>query len=103
VGVLRARFHRALESRQCRTTDHFAGFQMTGQFRTAELVQLLSELPDGLTEFMCHPGRCTDDLMRARTRLKQSRERELEALLAAETRRAIEEGGIQLVNYRELE
>ena len=38
---------------------------------------------------MCHPGRCRDALRSARTRLKESREQELEALIATETRDAL--------------
>ena len=103
LGVLRKRFHRVLERHGCRTTDHFAGFQITGLFRTPELIELLGILPVGSTELMVHPGRCRDALRHARTRLKESREHELEALVASETRSAIERYGIELVNYRRLE
>jgi len=58
LGLLRRRFHRVLQKHGRRTTDHFAGFQITGRFRTAELVDLLDAVPDGSTELMCHPGRC---------------------------------------------
>lgn len=98
-GLLRRRFHRVLEGHGCRTTDHFAGFQITGRFHTAELVQLLAELPAGSTELMCHPGYCGDALRGARTRLKESREHELRALTAPATRTALERNGIQLVSY----
>lgn len=91
---------RVLERRHCRTTDHLAGFRLTGRFRTEALIALIRSLPDGLTELLCHPGRCGDELRRARTRLKESRELELEALTAPETRRAIEESGVWLMNYR---
>ncbi len=100
--LLRRRFHRILERRGCRTTNHFAGFQITGRFRTAELVALLGALPEGSTELMCHPGRCGEALRNARTRLKESRERELEALVAPEVRAAVERHGIELVNYGQL-
>ncbi len=103
LAVMRARFHRVLSKHHCRTTDHFAGFQITGRFRTGELVALIRALPEGSTELMCHPGRATDELRRARTRLKESRERELAALIAPETRRALAESGVELVNYRTLE
>jgi predicted glycoside hydrolase/deacetylase ChbG (UPF0249 family) len=102
LGLLRRRFHRVLEKHGCRTTDHFAGFQITGRFRTAELVELLAALPPGTTELMCHPGRCGEALRNARTRLKESREHELEALLAPEVRQALIRNGIKLVSYREL-
>ena len=102
LGLLRRRFHRVLDQHGCRTTDHFAGFQITGRFRTAELVELLGALPPGSTELMCHPGRCGEALRQARTRLKESREQELEALLAPQARQALERNGIKLVSYREL-
>jgi chitin disaccharide deacetylase len=103
VRSIRAQFHRKLAQNGCRTTDHFAGFQMTGRFRASELASLLRSLPPGTTEFMCHPGRCTDELRCASTRLKESREAELGALLSREVRAAIEDTGIRLVRYRDLQ
>lgn len=103
VGSLRVQFHRKLARHACRTTDHFAGFQITGRFRAAELASLLRDLPAGSTEFMCHPGRCTGELLAAKTRLKQSREEELGALIAPQVRAALDEGGIRLVRYRDLQ
>jgi predicted glycoside hydrolase/deacetylase ChbG (UPF0249 family) len=103
LTLVRARFQRVLARRHCKTTDHFAGFQITGRFRTRELVALIQALPEGSTELMCHPGRCSAELQAARTRLKESREEELVALTAAETRRAIVESQVELVNYRILE
>ncbi len=99
MGLLRRRFHRVLERHGCRTTDHFAGFQITGRFRTAELVELLAAIPPGTTELMCHPGRCGEALRAASTRLKESREHELEALIAPETREALGKNAIELVDY----
>ncbi len=100
LGLVRLQFHRTLARHHCRTTDTFAGFQITGRFRTAELVALIRQLPAGLTELMCHPGHCREDLQRARTRLKQSREDELVALIAPETRQALDACGVELVSYR---
>jgi len=103
MGLLRRRFHRVLTRHGCRATDHFAGFRITGRFRVPELVELLACLPDGSTELMCHPGYCGEALRGARTRLKESRERELEALTAPQTRAALERHGIELVRYAALE
>jgi chitin disaccharide deacetylase len=100
LGILSGRFQRVLADHHCRTTDHFAGFQLTGRFRVDELVQLIHELPDGTTEFMCHPGRCREHLRHASTRLKESREQELLALIAPEARQALAKWGVQLMNYR---
>jgi predicted glycoside hydrolase/deacetylase ChbG (UPF0249 family) len=102
VPLLKALHRRALERHHCRATDHFAGRSLTGRFGTGELVRLILTLPIGTTEFMCHPGYCTPDLQVAHTRLKESRERELKALTAPETRRALNEAQVQLVSFREL-
>jgi chitin disaccharide deacetylase len=103
LGLLRRRFHRVLQKHGCRTTDHFAGFQITGRFHTAELVKLLAMLPAGSTELMCHPGRCGEALRDARTRLKESRERELEALVASDVHAALERNQVDLVRYADLD
>lgn len=102
LGWMRGSFHRVLTAHGCRTTDHFAGFDVTGHFHTAELVSLLRQLPTGSTEFMTHPGFCTDELRASPTRLKESRLRELEALTAPETKAAIRSLNIRLVTYRDL-
>ena len=99
LGLMRRRFHRVLARHGCRTTDHFAGFQITGRFRTAELVELMAVIPEGSTELMVHPGRCGAALRAAPTRLKESREAELAALVAPEVRAAMTRHGIELVNY----
>lgn len=102
LQVLRSTFHRRLRARGCRTTDYFAGFQLTGYLRAEELVSLIRVLPQGLTEFMCHPGYCTEELRAARTRLKESRERELEALVSPDVREALSANSVELVRYRDL-
>ena len=102
LGRLRGRFSRTLARHHCRTTDHFAGFQLTGRFEASSLARLIRSLAEGITEFMCHPGYCTGELSRAITRLKESRQRELEALVSPEVRRALEQAGVQLVSYRSL-
>ncbi|MGH9663308.1 MAG: ChbG/HpnK family deacetylase, partial [Bryobacteraceae bacterium] len=101
-GAARGRFHRVLTGYGCRTTDHFAGFQITGRFGPAELAQLIHALPEGTTEFMCHPGYCGTELQAASTRLKQSREAELRALTSPEAQAAIRDAAVDLVNYRDL-
>ncbi len=100
MTLVRARSLRILNASGCRMTDHFAGFQLTGRLRTAELLEAIRQLPEGLTEFMCHPGFCRDELRTAPTRLKQSREEELKALTAPEVRAALTARGVQLVDYR---
>lgn len=102
MGALRGRFHRVLSARGCATTDHFAGFQMTGRYGAEEVVGLLRALPEGTTEFMTHPGFCTEELRGAATRLKESREAELRALTDARVVEAVRAEGIELRPYAEL-
>jgi len=83
-----------------KTTDHFAGFQITGMLDEGTLAWTLERLPEGLTELMCHPGRLGEELRNAKTRLKESREVELRALTSAAARAVIERRGIALTNYR---
>lgn len=100
-SLVRSRFHRVLTRHHCRMTDHFAGFQITGKYDGPELARLIGQLPEGTTEFMCHPGYCTDELRSAPTRLKESRERELNALTSPEVRTALQTARIELTNYLE--
>ena len=102
MQLLKRRFARILGDHGYLATEHFAGFQITGRYRTQDLVRLLGKLPDGSTELMTHPGFFGEDLRAARTRLKESRLRELEALIAPEVRHAVEANSIRLSSYREL-
>ena len=86
----------------CRTTDHFAGFDVTGNYNACQLAALIRKLPEGVTEFMCHPGLCTEELQSAPTRLKESRRRELDALVSPQVHAAIQESGVILIDYRNL-
>jgi len=102
MRLMSGRFSNALARHHCRSTDWFAGFRITGRYRTGDLTELIRALPEGATEFMCHPGRCGDDLRAARTRLKESREEELLALTSPEVRVALAEACVTLASYRDL-
>jgi predicted glycoside hydrolase/deacetylase ChbG (UPF0249 family) len=96
---LQRRFDRLIAQNGCRATDHFAGFQLTGGYHARHLAELIRALPEGLTEFMCHPGYCDDALRAAGTRLTQSRETELRALLSNEIRATLEQEGVELTSF----
>ncbi len=102
MRLMNGRFRSALTRHHCRSTDWFAGFRLTGHYRSGDLVEVIRALPEGVTEFMCHPGRCGDDLRSARTRLKESREVELRALTSPEVRAALTETGVKLASFRDL-
>ncbi len=101
-GLVRSRFHAALAKHGCRTTDHFAGFQITGRYHAVDVAALIRALPEGSTEFMVHPGILGEELRAAQTRLKQSRADELAALTSAEAKSALAESGVRIANYRDL-
>ena len=99
---LRRAFVRRIEKLGCRAADHFAGFQMTGGFQSEQLIALIQKLPEGLTELMCHPGRVSEDLRDAPTRLIESREQELRALTDRAVREAVRQTGARLLSFREV-
>ncbi len=77
-------------------TDHLMGFRLTGTLTEDTLAAALERLPDGETEFLCHPGLLGPELTRASTRLKESRVRELEALTSPRIRALISAIGVRL-------
>lgn len=98
-SLLRSHFHTRLARRGLRTTDHFAGFRMTGRYSAEDLLALIPQLPPGSTEFMTHPGHCTAELLAAPTRLKQSRRAELDALTDARVLAALAAHGVTLAPF----
>ena len=102
MAGMHGHFSRVLVRHGCRFTDYFSGFQITGRYDAAMLASLIRSLPEGSTEFMCHPGVCTEELRNATTRLRESREQELQALTSTEVRTAIREAGVELARYRDL-
>ncbi len=99
---LRIPFEERLQGAACRTTDYFSGFVVTGSLTGSWLASLLAALPDGLGEFVCHPGICGPELHEAGTRLKESREAEMEVLCSPAVKRAVVEHGVEIVSFREL-
>jgi predicted glycoside hydrolase/deacetylase ChbG (UPF0249 family) len=93
---------RKLREAGAMTTDHFAGFALTGYLDEAKLLELLERLPEGSTELMCHPGFCRDQLRASSTRLKESREIELRALTSPAVRAALEARSIRLTTFAQL-
>jgi predicted glycoside hydrolase/deacetylase ChbG (UPF0249 family) len=51
---------------------------------------------------MLHPGICDAELIETGSRLQQQRQTELDGLLAAGARQALEANDIRLISYREL-
>jgi predicted glycoside hydrolase/deacetylase ChbG (UPF0249 family) len=100
VRPMDAWYRRRLKQAQLRCTDHFLGFRLTDTLTEDSFAKALAKVPEGSTEFMCHPGYLGDDLRRAATRLKETRERELAALTSPRVRQVLAARGIAVTNYR---
>jgi predicted glycoside hydrolase/deacetylase ChbG (UPF0249 family) len=83
-------------------TERFYGLSQTGFLDAKLLETLLRELPTGTSELMCHPGYLDEALLATRTRLRNQRVTELEALTSPDTRALVTEMGIELVSYDKL-
>jgi hopanoid biosynthesis associated protein HpnK len=82
--------------------SHFYGLTATGFLDEEILGEILSHLPDGTSELMCHPEIVDNALRRTPTRLLEQREMEYRVLTQPAMKRLAQELGIQLVNYREM-
>ncbi len=102
LRAFRARFHSMVAESGLRTTDGSLGLVATGTLNVAKVSALLDRLQDGTWELVCHPGYNDAQLAATDTRLRASRETEMQALTAASTRAALERNGIQLISFREL-
>lgn len=95
---------RRLRKHGCRLTDHLLGYAETGRLDQDRLLELVRQIPPGLSELLCHPGYCRSELRASpATRLKESRELELEALTSPLVRRRLEESNVRLASYSSIE
>jgi chitin disaccharide deacetylase len=83
-------------------TDAFIGFEITGMYDAALLCQWLKALPEGVTELMTHPGFYDASLDHSQTRLRASRQQELDALTNPTVRTTLQQANIQLTRWSEL-
>lgn len=83
-------FHRVIREHGFTTTGGTVAMAATGTLDAPGLRSLLGKLPAGTWELVTHPGYNDADLDRVRTRLRASREIELQALSALEQFPAIE-------------
>jgi len=97
-----ADFRRLVADAGMATTDGTLGIVVTGRLDPALFDAIIGSIPEGTWEFVCHPGYADADLASVRTRLRQSRQEELELLTSTAARKAIEARGIELISYRAL-
>lgn len=102
VRLLDGYSRRKIARERVRATDRFLGFRLTDGLSEQSLLDALPAITDGSTEFMCHPGFLGTNLREAKTRLKETRERELAALTSEAIKEELERRKIVLTDYREL-
>ncbi len=98
--LLRRYYTRLAREYNVHMTDHFIGFRLTGSLTESTLAATLRLVREGTTEFMCHPGYLGPELKGAATRLKESRVRELEALVSPHIREIMAAESIHLEAFR---
>jgi predicted glycoside hydrolase/deacetylase ChbG (UPF0249 family) len=99
---LAAKFRDAANREGLLTTDGTLGIVVTGALDEKLFRAVAEIIPEGTWEFVCHPGHNDDDLKRASTRLRESREAELRVLTMPETRELLSSQAIALISYHEL-
>jgi chitin disaccharide deacetylase len=99
---LEAGFLRAVSEAGMVTTDGCLGVVGTGALDLALFESIVESIPAGTWELVCHPGYADSDLDKVKTRLRKSREKELEILTSGEARAILGRQNIELISYREL-
>ena len=96
------KFHDAVAKRGFTTPDGTLGIEVTGTLDETLFHALAQNIPDGTWEFVCHPGYNDAALKAANTRLRESRETELQVLTMPDAREILSQNGIELISYRDL-
>jgi chitin disaccharide deacetylase len=102
MSNFRRNFRRALDSAEIATPDGCIGVAATGGLSEETFRQLIEKLPEGTWEFVSHPGYNDQELDGVKTRLRESREKELAILTSPASKEALREQQVQLISYREL-
>jgi predicted glycoside hydrolase/deacetylase ChbG (UPF0249 family) len=105
VRILRAwmeSFRRAAGQAGMATTDGTFGIVSTGALDLELFQAIIGCIPEGTWELCCHPGHSDADLQQVRTRLHQSRDRELAVLTSSDARDVMKRQGIELISYWDL-
>jgi len=102
LNPLAGRFLRGVQAEGIVTPDGSLGIAATGILDEQLFQSILENFPDGTWEFVTHPGYNDADLDRVATRLRQSREIELQLLTSASFRERLARSGIELISYRNL-
>jgi len=99
---LAEKFRAVVKSAGMVMADGTVGIVSTGALDERLFRLIIERLPEGTWELVCHPGYNDADLRGIRTRLRDSRERELRILTAGATRDLLARSDVELISYREL-
>ena len=102
LGRFRHRFWKLVREHAFATTDGCLGVAATGTLQVSTLQAILSRLPEGTWELVCHPGYVDEELCATRTRLQGSRETEVVALRKLPDKLACSPTAIQVIHYSQL-
>jgi len=102
LRTLAAKFREAARREGFVTPDGTLGIVVTGALDEKLFRGIAAIIPEGTWEFVCHPGYNDADLSSATTRLRQSRETELQVLTMPEARQLLLDQGIALISYCDL-
>ncbi len=97
--VLYRRWLRTVRVAGFTTTDGSLGVAATGTLDEPRLRAMLKRMPPGTWELVCHPGYNDGDLAAVRTKLRESREVEMRALLAITPSELTDKYGVELASY----
>jgi predicted glycoside hydrolase/deacetylase ChbG (UPF0249 family) len=99
LSLLAPSFERRMRGLGMAMPDFFTGVTLTGRLTRQALAEILRELPQGVTEVMCHPGYCDSDLQASPTRLRSEREEERESVSDGAWLHTLRELGIDLTSF----
>jgi hopanoid biosynthesis associated protein HpnK len=95
-------FRRAVQEEEMITTDGTFGIVSTGALDERLFAAIVGSIPEGTWEFVCHPGYNDAELDTVHTRLRHSREQELEVLTSPAAQEALQRHGVELISWKQL-
>jgi hopanoid biosynthesis associated protein HpnK len=105
IGVLNAfagTFRRMVRDAGMISPEGIFGVVATGRLDTSLFRYMIEHIPQGTWELVCHPGYDDAQLRSLSTRLRESRQKELQMLTSPEIPALLAKNDIQLLSYRDL-
>jgi len=102
LGTFAGSFQKTAQRQGFVTPDGTLGIEVTGTLNETLFTAIATSVPEGTWEFVCHPGYNDPDLASARTRLRESREVELNVLTSPNARAILTRHGVELISYQDL-